>query len=415
MKKFKKFLCFPILLTLFLSFLSVPIPADEPDTSTLHALSACLMDAETGRVLYEKDGGTIRANASTTKILTCILALEYGNLEDLVTVSKYAASMPDVQLNITAGEQYQLKDLLYSLMLESHNDSAVAIAEHIGGSVSGFAKLMNEKATEIGCTDSHFITPNGLDATETIDGTDYIHGTTATDLCRIMAYCIQNEAFLNITRTPSYQFTNFVTDENGNIQSGSRSFSVSNKNAFLTMMDGVLSGKTGFTGQAGYCYVAALKQDDRIYTIALLGCGWPNNKTYKWQDAKLLFTYGLEYFTKKDLYDYDKTLPTLPVENGLLDASLQTGLHADETPSISLTIQEHPLFYLTKEDDVISVDYDLPSTLHAPVEKGDIVGSATYYINDEVVHTFPISVAQCMEAFDFSHCLKSVLRFFLLS
>ena len=97
--------------------------------------------------------------ASTTKIMTCIIALENGNMEDVVTVSSYAAGMPDVQLNIRAGEQYYLKDLMYSLMLESHNDSAVAIAEHIGGTVEGFATMMNDKARALGCYDTNFITP----------------------------------------------------------------------------------------------------------------------------------------------------------------------------------------------------------------------------------------------------------------
>ncbi len=122
----------------------------------LHALSAVLMDGENGRILYDKAGEEVRANASTTKILTCILALEYGDLDDTVVISSYAAKMPDVQLNIREGEEYKLKDLLYSLMLESHNDSAVAIAEHIGESVEQFAELMNQKAEDIGCMKTHF-------------------------------------------------------------------------------------------------------------------------------------------------------------------------------------------------------------------------------------------------------------------
>ncbi len=139
-------------------------PVEYPNMQ-LHAIGAALMDADSGRVLYEKKGNEPLPMASTTKIMTCIIALEKGNLEDVVTVSKYASTMPDVQLRINEGEQYILKDLLYSLMLESHNDVAVAIAEHIGGSVQGFAKMMNDKAKEIGCKNTHFVTPNGLDIT----------------------------------------------------------------------------------------------------------------------------------------------------------------------------------------------------------------------------------------------------------
>lgn len=152
----------------------------------LYALSAVLMDGDSGRVLYEKEGETPRANASTTKVLTCILALENGKGDDYVQVSSNAAAQPDVRLGIQKGEQYYLEDLLYSLMLQSHNDAAVAIAEHIGGSVEGFAAMMNQKAKEIGCTDTHFVTPNGLDAKD--DGGS--HHTTARDLALIMRYAI---------------------------------------------------------------------------------------------------------------------------------------------------------------------------------------------------------------------------------
>ena len=134
------------------------------DEVKLYAKSAVLMDATTGRVLYGKNENEILPMASTTKIMTCILALEYGNEEDLVTFSKNAASMPKVHLGAKQGEQFYLKDLLFSLMLESHNDSAVAIAEHIGGSVEGFAEMMNQKARDLNCNATYFITPNGLDA-----------------------------------------------------------------------------------------------------------------------------------------------------------------------------------------------------------------------------------------------------------
>ena len=129
--------------------------------------------------------------------MTCIVALEQGDLKDVVNVSSNAARMPDVQLNINTGESYYLKDLLYSLMLESHNDVAVAIAEHIGGSVEGFATMMNDKARSLGCNNTNFVTPNGLDA----EG----HYTSARDLAVIAAYALGNKDFIAITNTASYQ------------------------------------------------------------------------------------------------------------------------------------------------------------------------------------------------------------------
>ena len=179
----------------------------EKETSlqqTLHARACVLMDADSGRILAGKDADTAYPMASTTKILTCILALEQGNPDDWVEVSEKAASMPDVQLNMRAGERYRLSDLLYSLMLESHNDSAVAVAEHIGGSVEEFAEKMNRKAWEIGCKNVCFVTPNGLDVADA-DGNE--HSASAADMARIMRYCAFQspcrETFLEITRTAS--------------------------------------------------------------------------------------------------------------------------------------------------------------------------------------------------------------------
>ena len=175
---------FLLFLVLFLSLGNRANGKEE--IGDLYAFSAVLMDAESGRILYEKKGEEFLANASTTKILTCILALEEGDLGDQVVISEYAASMPDVQLNITPGERYFLKDLLYALMLESHNDVAVAIAEYLEGNCENFSDKMNQKAKEIGCQNTYFLTPNGLDAVKGQKN----HGTTAKDLAQIMRYCI---------------------------------------------------------------------------------------------------------------------------------------------------------------------------------------------------------------------------------
>lgn len=129
-------------------------PVKAADDENLYALSAVLMDGETGRVLYGKEAYKGRPNASTTKVMTCILALELAKGDDYVQVSGNAASQPQTRLGMREGQQFYLEDLLYSLMLKSHNDSAVAIAEHIGGSVEGFAEKMNEKAKELGCKDT---------------------------------------------------------------------------------------------------------------------------------------------------------------------------------------------------------------------------------------------------------------------
>lgn len=282
----------------------------------LHALSAVLMDGDSGRVLYGKEDDIKRANASTTKIMTCILALENRNPDDMVVVSKYAASMPDVQLGIVEGECYKMEDLLYSLMLESHNDVAVAVAEHIGGDVEGFAGMMNKKAKELGCEHTCFYTPNGLDYRE---GENF-HGTTARDLAKIMSYCVwespQKDTFLQITQTKEHGFTDYVKGGNDEYEMGNRSFHCRNHNSYLAQNAECISGKTGFTGDAGYCYVGAVESENRHFVVALLGCGWPNHKNYKWEDCNRLFGYGTKYYHSRKIPNVSRELERVRLLDG---------------------------------------------------------------------------------------------------
>lgn len=369
--------------------------------SELYARAAVLMDADSGRVLVGKDAGHPMPMASTTKIMTCIVTLENAQLEDIADVSSYAARMPEVKLHIAEGEHYKLEDLLYSLMLESHNDAAVAIAEHVGGSVEGFAQMMNEKAASIGCLDTYFITPNGLDASAEVtepDGTTVskVHSTTAADLARIMCYCIKRspkkEEFLKITRTQSHSFQNLEQAKDGTVSPGTRSFTCNNHNAFLHMMDGALTGKTGFTGNAGYCYVGALQSRGRTFVIALLACGWPNNKTYKWKDARKLFQYGMDYYEQKDITKYDYKPNPVPVENGAgKDRLLKTKMQ------LQLAVEQKEQKMLLSESDSVQVRAELPKVLKAPVRKGAKIGSLNYYINGELAAQMPILAAKDIE------------------
>ena len=388
------------------SLMRVTVLADERETTVeepqnLYALSACLMDADSGRVLFEKNGSEHRANASTTKIMTLILTLERGNLDDVVTVSERAARQPEVRLGMHSGEQYRLEDLCYSLMLESHNDSAVAIAEHIGGSVEGFAALMNEKAQELGCEQTHFITPNGLDE---VDETDF-HGTSAIDLARIMSYCILRSPmrgeFLNITRTADYSFTDAA---------GKRSYSCHNHNAFLHMMDGALSGKTGFTGDAGYCYVGALERDGRTFVVALLGCGWPNHKTYKWKDCQKLFAYGI------DNYEY----ATLRRETGIWKKQVDNGASDSgnpyETPVVCLREEPHePITMLLRSDETLTYEEKIKDLSTAPILRGENAGEVCYYLERcdgtrELIYRAGVYAADEIRAKDMTFYLRFLVR-----
>lgn len=410
-------LCISLLLSFFTLFTIpasvLPVHAAEnaPDLK-LYAQSAVLMDADSGRILYEKNGQKVMPMASTTKIMTCILALEYGNLEDYALASSYAASMPKVKLGVSPNEYYKLEDLLYSLMLESHNDAAVVIAEHIAGSTEAFADMMNQKARDIGCYDTFFITPNGLDATAAAeDGSVKAHSTTAADLARIMSYCItdspKKEEFLAITRTPSYFFGNY-REKDGVMASGDRRFQCNNHNAFLSMMEGALSGKTGFTGSAGYCYVGALRRDERTFVVALLACGWPNNKTYKWSDTRALMNYGLENFEYHHLSEAafdESTLKPLEVLNGQtyrLNATARTDVRIDRKEDMDMG-------FLLKKDEQIEVDLQIEDTLTAPVSAGSQVGSIKYLVGGEVYKVEYIVTVDDIPAIDFSWCLKQIL------
>lgn len=381
----------------------LPLKSNE-----LYALSACLMDADSGRVLYDKNADEVRAMASTTKIMTLIVALEYANEDDIVTVSPYAASMPDVQLNIMAGEQYRLGDLYYAMMLESFNDVAVTIAEYIGECyalnqddrtantdikarsyddskkyVHTFAKLMNEKAKELGCENTYFITPNGLDA-EDENGK---HSTTAKELAVIASYAIKNERFNDIIGTRQYSFCEV---------NGTRNCSAYNKDAFLNQMNGAFGIKTGFTGNAGYCFVGALKSDGRTFISVVLGSGWPSNRTYKWKDTRKLMEYGINNFFPRTVFSTIEDYKDVRVKDGM-EESTSTCIKGD-------------LSLILCEADDVRVVYELEDYIDAPVRVGDVVGKAIIYVNGQRMGSFPITAAAAVERANYMWYLKRLLN-----
>ena len=211
------------------------------------------------------------------KIMTCILALENSKMNETVNFSARAAAQEPTKLYARTGEKFYMRDMLYSLMLPSHNDTAVAIAEHISGSQSKFAKLMNQKAAQIGCSNTHFVTANGLDA-------GYNHYTTASDLARIASYAIKKPAFLKLINTKSYAFRSLNTR---------RRFSVNTTNALLGNMPGVTGMKTGYTNKAGHCFVGLCRsQKGNTYISVVLG--GPTSKA-RWRDSRILLNYAYKH------------------------------------------------------------------------------------------------------------------------
>ena len=371
---------------------------DEPQN--LYAQSAVLMDADSGRVLFGKEAEAIRPMASTTKIMTCIIALEHMTDNEIVTVSAYAASQPKVHLGVREGQQFYLKDILFSLMLESHNDSAVMVAEEIAGSVEMFVKMMNEKAEELGLTKTHFVTPNGLDG----EDEGGMHATTATELAKIMKYCIMDspakKMFLDITGTKEYHFRDME---------GTSSYICTNHNAFLTMMDGAISGKTGFTSDAGYCYVGALRRDERTFIVALLACGWPNHKEYKWSDTRKLMEYGLSN------YEYRNVWQELPEQEIIVKDSGNDRNIYQKNAVVEAGIKKKPgtLNVLLKADENVKVSVEMEKALSAPVEKGQKVGEVQYILNGNIIGKYDVLTRSGLKKRTFSWCLNRCMeRFF---
>lgn len=242
----------------------------------LSAPSAILIDADNGKIIYQKNANRKRANASTTKIMTAMLAIENGKGSEVVTFSDYAASQEPVKLYAGTGARFYLKDMMYALMLPSYNDVAVAVAEHIGGSEAKFVRMMNRKAKEIGCTRTTFVTPSGLDRGK--------HGTTAADMAKITRYALKNSAFRRIIKRKSYGFKSL---------SGGKSYRVTSSNQYLGNMRGMLGGKTGFTSKAGHCFIGAVKRGSKTYISVVLGA--PNSQA-RWSDTRKLLQFGFKNY-----------------------------------------------------------------------------------------------------------------------
>lgn len=384
---------FSLLLIFFLSGLilcgrSVLAAGDRKESETenmlqLQAKAAVLMEAETGRVLYGKQESDFLPVASTTKIMTCLLALEQGSPEQLCKVSEYAAAQPEVRLGIRAGQRFFLRDLLYAMMLESDNDVAVVVAETIAGSEEAFAGLMNKKAKELGMTNTYFVTPNGLDRNG--------NGSCALDLARLARYALQNDAFLKIIATENYSFSDM---------DGKAAYNVTNHDAFLTQRKGALGIKTGFTGAAGYCFVGASWEEDRELIAVVLACGWPPNKTKKWSDMRTLLEYGNSQFSWKTLEVGSRHLAEIPLQNG-------------QTDSVSIGCEEE-LRLLLRESDQLQIKKICPESLEAPLQEGEQVGWIEVWLNGYLQEKFPLVSEQSVKRKVWTDCLQVLLQLYLL-
>ena len=311
------------------------ITAEATDIS---ANSAVVIDAVSGEILFEKNAYEKRGMASTTKIMTAIVALEKGNKEDIVEISEKAAGVEGSSMYLKAGEKISLENLLYGLMLVSGNDAATAIAEHIAGSEENFARLMNDKAREIGVKSTNFTNPHGL--------SDDNHYTTAYDLAQITAYGMENPVFAEIVGTKSKTIR----------REGLGETTLVNHNKLLKTYEGYIGVKTGFTKATGRCLVSASKRNGAKIVCVTLSAG------DDWNDHRKLIDKAFEGY-KTTLYQRAGTLAeTVRVKGGTVD--FVGGIYGED------------IYLVERNEEEWTVEAEISDNLSAPVRKGDVIGKA---------------------------------------
>lgn len=313
----------------------------------IDAASAIVMDAKTGRVLFEKNAYKRRPMASTTKIMTAIVAIEKGDLDDIVTVSKRAASIWGSRLRLKAGQKLTLKELLYGLLLNSGNDAAIAIAEHIGGTVEGFLDLMNKKAREIGAYNTNFKTPHGLDANG--------HYTTAYDLALITRYALRNTVFAKIVRTKNASIS--IRD-------------LRNTNEMLSIYPGADGVKTGYTGKAGRCLVTSATRNGWQIISVVLNCPTRYKRALS---SKLILDYAFNNYKNITLIRKGEVIKSIPVIKGI-----EKSIPVESMEDITIPMRED-------EINALETQVDIPGSLDAPVYANIEVGSIKFLVSGKVV------------------------------
>lgn len=331
---------------------------DEP---IVGAKGAVLMSKETGRVLWGKDEEIPLAMASTTKIMTAILVLERSNLDDYVYVSKNASNQPKVHMNLAEGEVWTVEDMLYAMMLASYNDTAVALAEFVGGTVDNFCSMMTDKARELGAEDTVFGTPNGLDS----HLNEREHCSSPKDMAIITAYALNNNKFCEIIETPNITITEVHNK---------RQVNVNNADSFLNTFEGAIGVKTGYTNRAGHCFVGGATREDNTLISVVLASGWGDHgKVGKWTDTQKIMEYGFENFSMEEVV----------FENNFIG---EVEILESPTKSINCVTEEGFIEMLSKEElENLELNINYINTLTAPVLKGEKIGTMEVKLYDEIL------------------------------
>lgn len=334
----------------------------EPDEISLDSRIALIYDRASGRILYEKNGNKQTPMASTTKIMTAIVVLENANLTDVVTINSKAAGTGGSRLGLKKNDKITVNDLLYGLMLRSGNDAAIALATHVGGSVEGFAEMMNNKAKELGLVNSHFIVPHGLDN----DG----HYTTAYELAKMADYALNIDKFKEI-----------VSTRNTTIYINGYAKAINNTNQLLGSVSGVYGVKTGFTNGAGRCLVTACKRDDLDVITVIIGANTTKQRT---SDTIKLIQYAYNNFEIVNIKEIinNKFEQWREINEGRIYVNKgiknQLELYLEEMEFETMAVEK-------ENADKIDIEVNSIFYLEAPVAKHQIIGNLQVIVNNEKI------------------------------
>lgn len=337
------------------------------------AKAAVLIERNTGMVLLKHNDNQALPMASTTKVMTALMALERGNMDDVVTVGRNAYGVPGTSIYLSEGERITLRDLLYGLMLASGNDAAVAIAEHIGGDVPTFCQMMTQRAAELGCESTVFINPNGLPAQG--------HQTTAYDLAMIAREAMTHDLFREI-----------VSTRRASIPWEGRSYHriLNNKNRLLSDYEGATGIKTGYTKAAGRCLVFGAKRDGLEVIGVVLNCGdW-------FDEATRLMDLGFARYEYFLAFEPGDSVRVLPVTDG-----------TQETVCIRT---ERELGAPVLKGEIPTLEYDMPETLPAGLQQGDIIGEARMMLDGRTLASTPLVLSETLNTRDYGYELERFVR-----
>lgn len=333
---------------------------------TINSEAGLLIEVDSGNILFDKNSTKQMNPASTTKMMTAILALENCDLDEKATVSKNAiALVPSgyTTAKLVAGEKMSIENLLYGLMLNSANEAANVIAEHISGSIEEFSKLMNEKAKEIGCTNTNFVNANGMHNEN--------HYSTAEDLAKIAIYGMKNEEFRKIVSTVEYTLpATDVYQKNDRIMKNTNALITPSSKYFYEYAIGV---KTGFTTQAGNCLVSYAEKDGiNLVCVTLKAGSTTGSSSYRFADNKNLLEYGFEAFDNKDI-----------IKKGTVIETIQVKEATNETKYLKVITKNTVSDFISNNINLSELEpkINLNSEISAPISKGQKLGTITYTIN----------------------------------